>query len=90
MTATSFAWSAYQPHFGRLHEQRGNGAWGPGSSSDRTAYLQVDMGTVHYVCAVATQGERETREWTTSYKVHFSTDGVNWNAYKERNSEHVS
>ena len=55
-----------------------------------TDYLQVDMEAVYYVSAVATQGKRDDDSWTTSYKVQFSTDGVNWNADKEENSEKVS
>ena len=89
MTASSFAHSKYYPYYGRLNEQRGNGAWGPNNKYDRTQYLQVDMGAVLSVCAVATQGTRGYGEWTTSYKVHFSTDGVTWNAYKQRNGNNV-
>lgn len=89
MTAKTFAHSAYYPYYGRLNEQRGNGAWGPGGRYDRTEYLQIDMGAVQSVCAVATQGTRGHGEWTTSYKVHFSADGVNWKAYRESNSEKV-
>ena len=48
------------------------------------------MGAVHSVCAVATQGETVYSEWTTSYKVHLSTDGVTWNSHKENNVEKVT
>ena len=46
------------------------------------------MGAVRSVCAVATQGLR-INVWTTSYKLHLSTDGVTWNTYKETNIEKV-
>ena len=57
------------------------------TAKDRTDYLQVDMGAVRSVCAVATQGLRAGANWATSYKVHLSTDGVTWNVYKENNVE---
>ena len=89
MTASTF-YSSYYPYYGRLHENSGGaGGWCTKTTSDRTDYLQVDMGTVRSVCAVATQGHREGSVWTTSYKLHLSTDGVTWNTYKETNIEKV-
>lgn len=88
LKASTFADKRYQPYYGRLHESRGNGGWCPSTESDRTDYLQVDMGTVLSVCAVATQGVRyHPDERTTSYKLHLSTNGVTWKTYKESNVE---
>ena len=87
MTAKTNAGSAYYPYYGRLNENLGRGAWCAKRKTDRTDYLQVDMGAVHSVCAVATQ---EQPNWITSYKVHLSTDGVAWNSYKENNVEKVT
>jgi len=89
MTASTFHSSRYYPYYGRLNENRRGGAWRPKTKTDRTDYLQVDMGAVHYICAVATQGLRSSSVWTTSYKVRLSIDGVIWNAYKENNGEKV-
>ena len=89
MTATTFYNRRYYPYYGRLNENREYGAWCTKTKTDRTDYLQVDMGRVHYVCAVATQGQGESSAWTTSYKVHLSTAGVTWNTYKENNVEKV-
>ena len=88
MTATSYHDSRYYPYYGRMIENRGGGGWCAKTQTDRTDYLQVDMGAVHSVCAVATKGQRYTH-WTTSYKVHLSTDGVTWISYKENNVEKV-
>ena len=63
--------------------------WSPKTRTYRTDYLQVDMGTAHSVCAVATQGGRVFSEWTTSYKLHFSLDGATWNTYQENNTVKV-
>jgi len=42
------------------------------------------MGDLWSVCAVATQGEKLYGEWTTSYKLQFSSDGATYNIYKEK------
>ena len=85
----SRSYTYYYPYYGRLNENRGGRAW-CARTSYRTDYLQVDMGAVLSVCAVATQGEGGSSYWTTSYKVHLSSDGVTWNAYKENNVEKVN
>ena len=90
MTASTYFNSRYHPYYGRLNENREDGAWCPKEKVNRTDYIQVDMGAVHCVCAVATQGERVQHDWTTSYKVHLSIDGVTWNSYKESNVEKVT
>ena len=89
MTASSFHTLGYYPYYGRLHENRSRGAWCAKTRSDRTDYLQVDLGTVLDVCALATQGNQQEGQLTTTYKVHMSTDGINWNTYKEKNIEKV-
>ena len=89
MTASSFYNKRYYPYYGRLHENRGWGGWCPKTVSDRTDYLQVDMGTMLSVCAVATQGEKVYHELTTSYKLHLSTNGVTWNVYEETSTAKV-
>lgn len=89
MTASTFYDSNYRPYYGRLNENRGNGAWCPKTQTDKTDYLQVDMGTVHSVCAVATQGANGASQWTTSYKLRLSMNEVNWNTYMQNNVEKV-
>ena len=88
-TATSYYSSLYCPYYGRLNETRLNGGWCPRSTTDRTDYLQVDMGVVRSVCAVATQGELKRDEWTTNYTLQLSTNNITWNTYKETNIEKV-
>ena len=89
MTASSLYDKRFYPYYGRLHENRGWGGWCLRTETDRTDYLQVDMGTMLSVCAVATQGEKRHWEWTTSYKLHLSTDGVTWNVYEETSTAKV-
>ncbi|KAL9970481.1 hypothetical protein ACROYT_G022861 [Oculina patagonica] len=80
----------HYPSYGRLNANLGGGAWCPRTTSNRRDFLQVDMGAVGSVCALATQGAVGSRYWTTSYKVHFSTDKSTWKAYKENNVEKVN
>lgn len=73
---SSTTYDGYHPYHGRLNEKGGNQAWSPKTKDDKTDYLQVDMGAVYSVCAVATQGRGKSSEWITSYKLRLSTDGV--------------
>ena len=90
MTASTFHSSFHYPYYGRLNGIRGRGAWCALTASDKTDYLQVDMGAVHSVCAVATQGYRTGSVWTIRYKVHHSKDGVTWKSCKEDNVNKVT
>ncbi|KAL9970487.1 hypothetical protein ACROYT_G022871 [Oculina patagonica] len=86
MTASTFFGAPCDPNLGRLH---GPKAWCPKTNSDRTDFLQIDMGAVRTVCAVATQGFKAGTWRTSSYRVHLSSNGVTWNAFKENNVEKV-
>lgn len=90
MTASTYHNGWYYPYFGRLHESRKHKAWCPKTQFDRADYLQVDMGVVHYVCAVATQGGgRSISERITSYKVQLSIDGIAWEYYEQSSVQKV-
>ena len=87
MTASSSYGIHTLPYFaGRLNDTRGSG-WAPATSDNKTDYLQVDLGALHSVCALATQGTAS--EWTTQYKVSLSLDGVSWSFYQENNTVKV-
>ena len=88
MTASTTNSDKEYPYYGRLNEGRGYGVWCPDTRSDRTDFLQVDMGTEHLVCAVATQGHGWGAR-VTSYKVRLSADGITWITYKEINIKKV-
>lgn len=90
MTASTFYSKYYYPYYGRLNGSRGHGAWCTKTVTDRTDYLQVDMGNEYSVCAVATQGLKDSRTGTTSYKLCFSSNAITWNTYNENNVERVS
>lgn len=60
--------------------------WGPRTNGDADDYLQIDLGRLYKICAVATRAARLISEWVTRYKLHFSQDNVNWDVYKENNA----
>jgi len=51
---------------------------------------QVDLGSLHLLCAVATQGNPEGNgDYVKRYKLQHSSDGVTWAVYEE-NGNNVS
>ena len=91
ITASTYPSSAYYPFYGRLNGKRGPFlVWCSRQSDSRTAYLQVDMGSVQVICAVATQGATDGFTKVTSYKLKLSLDGSTYNFYMEDNSVKVN
>ncbi|XP_031549733.1 EGF-like repeat and discoidin I-like domain-containing protein 3 [Actinia tenebrosa] len=81
-TASSYHDVRYKPSFARLSTS--SKAWGPLTTSG--AWLQIDLGSVVFVCAVATQGAGALNdEWIESFKIKVSLDNVNWDYYQENN-----
>ncbi|XP_078361829.1 uncharacterized protein LOC144646163 isoform X3 [Oculina patagonica] len=88
MTASSQYGDGYQPAYGRLNGDRGDG-WCAKESARDDDWLQVDLGTTFQVCAVASQGDRNGNEWVTDFKVSYSSDGNVWTPYKDANGVEV-
>jgi len=81
----------HTPWTGRLRSFIG---WTPKYQQDSTpgVYLQVDLGIVFVVCAVATQGgndHRLYRRWTTQYKISISIDNSEWTLYPNNKTTKV-
>lgn len=86
-SATS-VWSGYRFKHGRLHNSPR--AWCPRYRTNTPHdYLQVDLGRVYHVCAVATQGNPNENEWTRTFKLKFSLDGSKWSVYQENGADKV-
>ena len=80
MTATSFYDNRYKPSQGRLTVSIC--AWEAKTSFTGNDYLQVDLGGVFFICALATKGNGcGAKEWTETYKIYLSSDGKSWNPY---------
>ncbi|XP_033116612.1 lactadherin-like [Anneissia japonica] len=68
-------------HRGRLHTEADNwgiGAWSS-KSEDQYQWIQVDLGKLHEVRGIITQGRNEYiytyNQWVTSYEILYSVDG---------------
>ena len=90
--ASSYYDYQYKPHFARLKDSRKG--WAPtiADRDSKNSFLQIDLGVVYTICAVATQGKHYnggTSEWTKSYKLQLSLDGSTWTYYKESASDKV-
>jgi len=83
ITASSEYSSSYKPYYGRLHGTRGDG-WCSKASNNNNDWLQIDFGKTIQVCAVATMGDVNGDEWTTVFKLSFSTDGNTWKMYRDK------
>lgn len=68
-----------------------NKGWGPGAAVGKK-WLQIDLGSVGFICAVATQGIETlySVEWVTRYKIRASLDNVIWKYYQEKNIDKVN
>ena len=60
------------------------------STGDAKPYLQIDLETIHIVCAVSTQGNPNADQWIETYTIQVSTDGTTWTDYKEHGQNKVS
>ena len=65
-----------------------NGRLNSGSSwcagtSDSNPYLQIDLQTLHIICAVSTQGNSQANEWVKTFTLQSSIDGSSWPNYEE-------
>ena len=65
---------SYYAHIGRLNGVKG---WCQKTTAITNDYIQVDIGALHTVCAIATQGKKNGSS-VKSYKLSFSSDKSSW------------
>jgi len=85
--------SEYPPHRylhrayqGRLHRQetlQRAGGWSAGQL-DASQWLQVDLGSQHWVTRLATQGRNGHNQWVTKFNLQYSDHGVTFQYYREQ------
>ena len=68
---------------------KGTNAWIPAINCISNDFLQIDLGSLYFVCGVATQGNPNNDYWTKTYKIKTSLDNVVWTFYSEGGSEKV-
>ena len=66
---------------GRLNYTSGS-SW-CAATSDSNPYLQIDLQTLHIICAVSTQGNSQADQWVKTYKLKLSSDKSTWTNYEE-------
>ena len=87
-TASSSYDSNYLPHFARLN---GSTYWATTEDDRDSGWLQIDLGKVYSLCAIATQGSSlEHNEWTIQYTVMLSLDGDSRETYQENGKNKAS
>ena len=52
-------------------------------TGDSNPYLQIDLQTLHIICAVSTQGNSRADQWVKTYTLQLSIDGTTWTNYTE-------
>ena len=72
---------------GRLNNAR---SWCADTPDSINPYLQIDLQTLHIICAVSTQGNPQAGEWVKTYALQVSTDGSTWTDYEEFGQVKVS
>ncbi|PFX12463.1 Uromodulin [Stylophora pistillata] len=88
MTASSrYEDEEHAAMYGRLFNETAWG-WQP-NHNDKNEWLQVDLGKMFQVCAVATQGSKYHLEWTTDFKLLYSSDESIWKTYLDENGEEL-
>ncbi|PFX30092.1 Down syndrome cell adhesion molecule-like protein 1-like [Stylophora pistillata] len=87
-TATSIFDDRYRAEYGRLNK---NKAWAPKDNNNINDFLQIDLLYEYIVCAVATQGNPQSKvpEWTTNYKIRLSPTDTTFDTYIENNEDKV-
>ena len=88
ITASS-AYPGYVASFGRLNDARGS--WCT-EYRDNNKYLQIDLQSLHVICAVSTQGDGENNNpyFVEKYTLQSSIDNKTWTDYKENGLVKVS
>ena len=77
----------YPASFGRLNDVRGSWCAYYG---DNNEYLQIDLQSLHVICAVSTQGHNRLYEYVKKYTLQSSIDNKTWTDYKENRLVKVS
>uniref|UniRef100_A0A8C4WXJ5 Discoidin domain receptor tyrosine kinase 1 n=1 Tax=Eptatretus burgeri TaxID=7764 RepID=A0A8C4WXJ5_EPTBU len=94
ITASSQWYPSTAPWYARLETDRGDGAWcsagllRPGDKE----FLQVSLGSLHLVTALATQGRFANgrgQEFAHQYRLHYTRNGQRWMPWRDHNDNQV-
>ena len=87
ITASSYHGSGfYAPSNARLHMQpvegKSDGAWVAGELAV-PQWVQIDLGSVKKVTAIATQGHPFKKQWVKGYMVSYGKDPMDFTKYRK-------
>ena len=86
--ASSFYNETYAPHKARFGSPSG---WMPREDGKSDAWLQIDLGSAYFVCAIATKGGEGTHGgYVEKYKLKVTMDNISWRFYREGDQVKVS
>ncbi|XP_031561718.1 coagulation factor V-like [Actinia tenebrosa] len=91
ITASSSA-GHHPTGYGRLQwtKYAGYQAWASTVPPGPNQWLQIDLGQMKFVTAIATQGRHMSHnQWVTSYSFSYSNDNTLWTEYKENGVKKV-
>ena len=72
VTSSSILDTSFFPHYARLRNENGKWAWIPATTADHNStWLQIDLGNVSNLSAVASQGSCSGDQWTKSYVIMY-------------------
>ena len=91
MKATSMADARHGPWRARLNHlnRGGTGAWSA-RYNNVFQWMQVDLGQVSKVVAVATQGRYDANQWVKKYEISYSLYGSKFTYYSIKRKVQVS
>ena len=78
--SSSSAYPGLPAILGRLNSAR---SWSA-RVRNRNQWIQIDLGRVELVTAIATQGRANANQWVKRYKVTYSVDGKGFLSYKNK------
>uniref|UniRef100_A0ABB5UPE5 Discoidin domain receptor tyrosine kinase 1 n=1 Tax=Sus scrofa TaxID=9823 RepID=A0ABB5UPE5_PIG len=93
--SASSSWSdSTAARHSRLESSDGDGAWCPAGPvfPKEEEYLQVDLRRLHLVALVGTQGRHAGglgKEFSPSYRLRYSRDGLRWMDWRDRWGQEV-
>ena len=66
------------------------GSWCVDTADNNNPYLQINLQTLHIICAVSSRGNSQADQWVETYTLQVSTDGTTWADYEEFEQVKVS
>ena len=78
--SSSSAYPGLEAVRGRL---KGTSSWSA-RVLNKDQWIQIDLGRVEVVTAIATQGRANADQWVKSYSLSYSLDGENFVSYKSK------